>query len=313
MPIIHTECGAYREFKVYEPKERIIKSLPYIDRVVHQWYIEEFIKPYIVPRFINTTFACIENRGTHKAVEQLQKYIRIYKRNYGDFWILKCDIKKFFYSINPDILLNIMKKYIKDKKLINFTKLLIYSGREIDEKDGIPIGNYTSQYFANIYLNELDQFVKRTLKIKYYVRYMDDFIILQKSKSDCIKTKKIISDFLNSHLKLELNNKSRYYPYKMGVDFCGYRTFDTHRLLRNSSKKKIMGQVKKWNSQYKHDLLDIASCIQSINSWRGHVSHCNSYHLTEKVLNKCDFFYNARFLNEQENKLIEDIEINKKT
>lgn len=205
-----------------------------------------------------------------------------------------------------------MKKYIKDKKLINFTKLLIYSGREIDEKNGIPIGNYTSQYFANIYLNELDQFVKRTLKIKYYVRYMDDFIILQKNKNDCIKTKKIIADFLCSNLKLELNNKSRYYPYKMGVDFCGYRTFDTHKLLRNSSKKKIIGKVKKWNNLYKNNVLDIESCTQSLNSWLGHVSHCNSYHLTQKVFNKCDFFYNNRFLNELENNLIEDIEINKK-
>ena len=86
------KCGDYRKFKVYEPKERTIKSLPYVDRVVHQWYIEEFVKPYIVPRFISTSFACIEEKGTHMAVAKLERYMRIFKRNYGDFWILKCDI-----------------------------------------------------------------------------------------------------------------------------------------------------------------------------------------------------------------------------
>lgn len=90
------KVGKYKEFKIYEPKERIIQALPYRDRIVHQWYVEEFIKPYILPRFINTNFACLENKGTHKAVEQLQSYMRIFKRNYGDFWILKCDISKFF-------------------------------------------------------------------------------------------------------------------------------------------------------------------------------------------------------------------------
>ncbi len=305
------KVGKYREFKVYDPKERVIKSLPYVDRIVHQWYIEEFVKPYIIPRFIDSSFACMENKGTHKAVELLQKYIRIYKRNFGDFWILKCDIKKFFYNIDPNILLNIMKKYIRDKKLIKFTELLIFSGRTPNENVGIPIGNYTSQYFANIYLNELDQYVKRVLKIKYYIRYMDDFIILLRTKKECINIKNKISSFLRENLKLELNSKSRYYPYKMGVNFCGYRTFTTHRLLRNSSKKKIIRKVKKWNNLNKNNLLDIQFCLQSLNSWIGHVSHCNSYHLVNKVFNNCNFLYNNSFKQEIEKELINDIENNK--
>ena len=88
--------GNYRTFVIYEPKERVIKSLPYVDRIVHQWYVEEFIKPYIIPKFINTTYACLEDRGTHKATEKVQQYMRICKRNCGDFWVLKCDIRKFF-------------------------------------------------------------------------------------------------------------------------------------------------------------------------------------------------------------------------
>ena len=130
--------GKYFQFKVYDPKERIINALPYRDRIVHQWYVEEFIKPYFVPKLISTTFACITDRGTHKAVEEVQKQLRKYKRIYGDFWILKCDIRKFFYNIDPYILFNILKRNIKDKKLLKFTHLLIFDNRL--DKVGIPIG-----------------------------------------------------------------------------------------------------------------------------------------------------------------------------
>lgn len=118
--------GQYFSFKIYEPKERIICALPFIDRIVHQWYVEEFIKPYIVPKFISTSFACLKDKGTHKAVCQVQKYMRIYQRTQNNFWILKCDISKFFYSIDPAILFKIMKKYIKDKDLLDFTKIIIF-------------------------------------------------------------------------------------------------------------------------------------------------------------------------------------------
>ena len=119
----------------------------------------------------------------------MQNQMQIFKRNYGDFWILKCDIRKFFYSIDPYILFDIMKKYISDKALLDFTELLIFDGRKANDTIGIPIGNYTSQFFANIYLNELDQFVKRTLKIPNYTRYLDlsfSFKCNVESKKDSI-------------------------------------------------------------------------------------------------------------------------------
>ena len=186
--------GNYRTFYVLEPKLRKIQALPYVDRIVHQWYVEEFIKPYIVPKFIKDTCACITGRGCHKAANTIEHYMQICKRNWGNYWILKCDIKKYFYSINPEILFKIMCKYIKDKKLLDFTKHLIYDNR--DDIDGIPIGNYTSQFFANIYLNELDQFIKHKLKVKYYVRYMDDFVLLEKDKETCKNLKQNIEVFL---------------------------------------------------------------------------------------------------------------------
>lgn len=298
--------GQYFSFKVYEPKERIIKALPYVDRIVHQWYVEEFIKPYIVPKFIDTSFACLADKGTHKAVEQLQTQLKTYHRQVDSFWILKCDIRKFFYNINPNILYNILCKYIEDKALLDFTRLLIFDNR--NDSAGIPIGNYTSQFFANIYLTELDYFVKRTLKIKFYNRYMDDFVILAKTKEECIYIKSQIESFLKNNLELELNDKSKYYPYSMGVNYCGYRIFTTHKLLRNSSKKKIKKNIKKWNKLYSNKTLDIPKAMQSLNSWLGHSGHCNSYKLQNKVIESCNFLLTNKTYQDIEKHLISCIE-----
>lgn len=302
------KLGKYKAFKVYEPKERVIKSLPYIDRIVHQWYVEEFIKPYILPKLIYTTFACIPDRGTHKAVYCVENQMRVYKRLYHNYWILKCDIRKFFYTINCDILFRILSKYISDKKLLAFTKLLIYDSRDSENIIGIPIGNYTSQFFANIYLNELDNYVKRVLKIKFYTRYMDDFILILKSKKDCIFYKKKIEDFLEKDLHLELNDKSKYYPSKMGVNFCGYRIFETHKLLRTSSKKRIRKKVKIWNFLYSKNNLNIKLALNSLNSWKGHTLHCNSYNLERKINNSCNFIFSDSTYNQIEENLINLIE-----
>lgn len=299
--------GKYHSFTVYEPKERVIHALPYKDRVIHQWYVEEFIKPYIMPKFINSSFACLPDKGTHSASCAVQNLMRKYEKIYPDYYILKCDIRKFFYSIDINILYDIVKKYISDSALLRFTKQLIFENRPFENNLGIPIGNYTSQYFANIYLNELDQFIKRDLHIKEYVRYMDDFIILQKDKKSCIELKIQIEKFLKERLHLYLNEKSRYFPNKMGVNFCGYRIFTTHMLLRNSSKIKIKNCVRAWNKKYNTNTLDFDLTIQKLNSWLGHSSHCNSYNLQQKILKKCDFVLTDKTYQHITNNLIEDI------
>lgn len=136
---------------------------------------------------------------------------------------------------------------------------------------------------------------------------MDDFILLLPNKESCIKYKNIISNFLNDKLHLELNSKSRYFPNQMGLNFCGYRIFNTHRLLRNSSKKKIKRNVKKWNHSYKQNELNIPYTIQRINSWLGHSSYCNSYKLQQKILNKCNFLFTEHTYIELEERLHNDI------
>lgn len=271
--------GKYREFIIYEPKERVIKSLPYRDRIVHQWYVEEFIKPYFFKRFINDTFACLDGRGTHKAVQRVQKRMRSMKRKYNNYYVLKCDIKKYFYTIDKNILLGILKKRIKDKKLLEFSKVVLND----DQMIGIPIGNFTSQYFANIYLNELDHFVKEVLQIKNYIRYMDDFIILLPTKEDAKKIMTNISLFLKEYLNLSLNSKSKYFPNYCGIDFCGYRIFETHILLRKRFKKKIKKSVKLWHMLKVKNKFYEKKFLMSLNSYRGHASHSNSYYFMKKI------------------------------
>ncbi len=276
------QFGEYREFLVYEPKERIIRSLPYRDRIVHQWYVEEFIKPYFFKRFIKDTYACLDGRGTHLAIKNTQKYMRQMKKKYGHYFVLKCDVKKYFYTIDKGILLDILRRHISDKKILAFSEIILNDGSDI----GIPIGNYTSQYYANIYLSELDYYIKNDLKIKYYVRYMDDFILLVKDRKEARRLLEDIDNFLQKNLRLELNHKSRYYPHFQGIDFCGYRIYETHILLRKRFKKKVNKNLKLWKKLKSENKLYRKKYILSLNSFKGHASHANSHNFINELLSK---------------------------
>ena len=149
--------GGYRTFIVTVPKERVVQASRYMDRIVHRWVVDSFLKPYFETQFISTTYACIKNRGMHKATLDVQKAMKHCKNCWGNYYILKMDVSKYFQSINKDILFKILQRKIKDYKLLNLMKIIIYSTKE---KTGLPIGNYTSQTLANIYLNEVDQYAK---------------------------------------------------------------------------------------------------------------------------------------------------------
>lgn len=275
----------YRRFIVHDPKDRMVLALPYWDRVIHQWVIEEFIKPFYIPRFINDTFACIPGRGTHKAASRIEYYMRRMYKQYGShYYIVKMDISKFFNSIDPHILFKILSKRIKDPKLLRLIYVIIFDG---DDHDGIPIGNYVSQYFANIYLNELDQYCKNKLGLKYYVRYMDDFVALVPDKATARRVFAAINEFIVEKLNLKMNPKSRYYPASRGLDFVGYRMFGKYRLLRRRSKVKLRLLLRRFTDG--RDDLDKFIC--RAYAWLGHARHANSYHYRHKYLGylKCYF------------------------
>ena len=212
--------GGYTTFYITQPKPRKIEKSRYIDRIVHRWVVDNFIEPYFVSTFINTSYACIKNKGMHKACLDLQKAMLHCKQVWKDYYILKMDVKKYFQNINKDILLNILNKKILDVKLQWLIKEIIYSN---GKDKGLPIGNYTSQMFANIYLNEVDQYIKHHLKCKYYFRYMDDSIILLRTKEEAKYVLQKIEVFLKERLELKLNSKTQIFKSKQGVNFCGYK------------------------------------------------------------------------------------------
>ncbi len=282
------KTSEYRAFTIYEPKERIIKALPFKDRVVQQWYVEEFIKPIFLPKFIEDTYACIPTRGVHQAVKKLRKYAYNKNKENKDFYYLKCDISKFFNSIHRDTLYEIIQRYVKDSDFLKITKLLIYCD---DGLIGIPIGNYTSQYFANIYLNILDHYVKEKLHIKYYVRYMDDFAIILDSKEECKEALNKIREFLEEKLKLKLNPKTNYFKAKQGINFCGYKVFADCTLLKKSNKKKIYKKVKIWNELYERKELNLKETYIRLTSWEGHAKNADTFYLRRNVENACKWLY----------------------
>ena len=199
------------------------------------------MEKYFIPQFINTSYACIKNKGMHKATLDLQKTMRKCKAKWNNYYILKMDIKKYFENINKEIMYKILERKIKDRKVLWLTKEIIYSNKG---DIGLPIGNYTSQIFANIYLNELDKYVKHKLKCKYYFRYMDDSVILVKTKEEAKEILEKIRTFLKTNLELELNSKTQIFKSKQGVNFCGYKINEYRLKIRDKGKIRLKKKIK---------------------------------------------------------------------
>lgn len=272
--------GKYREFYVKEPKLRKIEASKYIDRVVHTWYVESFLKNTFMKQFLPTSYACVEEKGMHRAALDVQKGMVKCKNKYGEYYILKMDVTKFFPSINKDILFNIMKRKIKDKKVLWLTKEIIYS---TGNGEGIPIGNYTSQIFANIYLNEVDQYIKNILKVKLYYRYMDDSIILVETKEEAKYILEKIEIFLNEKLKLNLNSKTNIFKSKQGVNFCGYKINEYRMKIRSKGKKKIKRKINFLKNEIKYKRMTSKDAKKYLCGHFGYIKYANCYNLINKL------------------------------
>lgn len=252
-------------------------SLPFSDRVVHQWLVEFFIKPYYIPRFSTQSFACIPGRGTHGAVRCTQSHLRRALTIHKTPYIVRCDIHQFFHSIDKYLLFDILTRSIQDPLLLKLLQTVIFTGVP---GPGLPIGNYTSQYFANIYLNELDQYIKRQLKIKLYVRYMDDFLCFVPDKQTAKAVFRAIEQFVTDKLHLQLNPNSRYFPASHGLDFCGYRIYQSHKKLRNRSKRKLCQIIDDFESGSDSE----ERFHQRTNAWLGHALHADSFRYAHKKI-----------------------------
>lgn len=282
--------GRYREFYIYEPKKRLVAAPPFRDRVLHH-AICNVIEPIFEARFIYDTYACRPGKGAHKGADRVTYFLRVTKRKWSRVYCLKCDIKQYFPSINHRILKDILRKHIGCRDTLALLDCIIDSVADKDDPNptGLPIGNLTSQLFANIYLSELDYFIKHDLRVRYYVRYMDDFVILHNDKRFLRRLKGEIESFLDRNLALELNGKTSIFPVSQGIDFLGYRIWSTHRLLRKSSIKRMRRRLKRFKKQWKEGKLDPARVRASIASWLGHCRHANTHRITQKILSEFRF------------------------
>jgi len=270
--------GKYRHFTIFEPKERKISALPFRDRIVHH-AICSVIEVIFNSKFIYDSYACRKGKGTHMGANRLQKFIR----KCNNFYVLKCDVSKYFLSVNHEILKKTIREKISDYKLLQLLDGIIDS---TNTEKGIPIGNLTSQLFANIYLNKLDEYIKYELKIKYYIRYMDDFVILHESKQELHQIKGQISFFLDS-MKLTLHpKKANIFPISLGIDFLGYKIFSSYRLVRKSTVKRFLKKCKKKFKGYNSGTIEYDKLMESFNSWNAYMSHADSYALKNDLYHR---------------------------
>lgn len=263
----------YKEFIAYEPKERLIRAPQFRDRIIHHALIRvlESIYDKIL---IYDTYASRKDKGTHAAVNRLTQFLR---RDRDNAFVFHGDVRKFFDNIDHETLIAILRKKIADERVITLIKkILTNQGISL----GVTLGNYTSQWFANIYLNELDYFAKHDLGVKHYIRYMDDFLLLSDSKSELHSWKNQIEKFLNEKLKLELHPvKRQIFPSNTGVDFLGYTVWKDHKKLRKRNVKRFIRRLREF---------DIAPSISpfiksSLMSWKGYSFHADAYGLTRQL------------------------------
>ena len=285
--------SGYSAFNLSDPKPRNIHKALVRDRVIHHLIYKELYQ-YFNERFIFDSYSCRKDKGTHRALDRFKLFAGKVSKNHTKIcYALKCDIRKFFASIDHEILLNILNEYIPDKDIILLLQNIIESFHTVDinchshrngnpdncrldsrcdgndKRVGLPLGNLTSQLFANVYMNKFDQWVKHKLKSHYYVRYADDFVFLSRDKFRLEEAIPKIQEFLQTNLKLSLHpNKLFLKTIASGMDFLGWVHFSNHNILRHVTKNRMMRRIKEHTTP------------ETLHSYLGLLSHGN----TEKII-----------------------------
>jgi len=267
-------CSEYKIFTIYEPKEREIYQLPYYpDRIVHH-AIMNILEPIWCSLFTRDTFSCIKGRGIHGAMNRM---VEILKDVDGTKYCLKIDVRKYYPSIDHDILKQIVHKKIKCKRTLNILDNII------DSADGVPIGNYLSQYFANIYLTYFDHWIKEELRIKHYIRYADDMVFFGETKTELQGLLIQINHYFTDILNIEIKHNYQIFPIeKRGVDFVGFVFKHTYHKMRKTIKQNFSRRIKKLNKQKN---IDSAEYKHNICGWLGWSKYSRSKHFLKQNIN----------------------------
>jgi len=276
-------------FIIRDPKTRKISKSDFRDRVVHH-ALCNIIEPIFEKTFLHDSYANRINKGALKAIERFEQFKRkVTKNNHQRCYVLKADIKHYFETVNHDILMQIIEKKVKDKNILWLIKIILENHKTEIRGKGMPLGNLTSQFFANIYLNELDHYVKETMQVKYYIRYVDDFVILSHSKKELRDYQEQINIFLITKLCLELHpEKTTICNLKDGVGFLGLRIFENHKLLKKSNVRKFKNKLLKLFAQYDRKEIDYDKIYDSIEGWVAYSKTADTYKFRNRFLKSID-------------------------
>ncbi|VEH23141.1 reverse transcriptase/maturase family protein [Bordetella hinzii] len=274
--------GPQREFIVREPKMRMIQAPPFADRVVHHALVR-VVGPIFDRRFITDSYACREGKGAQRAVMRTQHFLRVARRNWGDgVYVLKADISKYFASIQHRVLMDEVGRVIADRDVIWLWQQIL-GGYGHEAGVGLPVGALTSQLGANIVLNRLDHTAKDDMGIRFYTRYMDDFVAILPDKAAAQRVLRALGEVVNS-LGLSLNPKTAIHPWQRGIDYCGYRIWPTHILPRKRNIKRARADFRDLTSRYYHGEVDLAQVRERVMSFLAYAKHCNAHRTVEGVL-----------------------------
>lgn len=278
--ILHSELAgrtyrhaAYVPFNISDPKPRNIHKALVRDRLLHH-ALHRKLYPFFNRTFIFDSYSCRKEKGTHKALDRFTEFGRkVTKNNTRTCWVLKCDIRKFFASVDHETLLHILETYIADKDILWLLRIIIHSF-ETHPRIGLPLGNLTSQLFVNVYMNEFDQFMKHSLKAKHYIRYADDFVVFSEDKKWLETILREMRRFLEEKLQLQLHpNKVSIKTLASGIDFLGWVHFPSHRILRTTTRRRMMKSLAREPSQ------------ETIASYFGLLRHGDTYFLQQHIQN----------------------------
>jgi retron-type reverse transcriptase len=284
--------GGYRLFTIYEHKPRTIAAAPFRDRVVHH-ALMNIIEPPLDKKFIYDSYACRKNKGVHKAVERYQSWAKRYR------YALKMDIRQYFSSIDHLLLKEKLRHRIKDAKVLNLLDKLINTAPPVEleipttRRTGIPIGNLTSQFLANLYLDDFDHYIKEQLNIRPYLRYVDDFIVLDDDKNRLHHIREQIRKYL-AHNRLRLHpRKQHIVPTRQGLDVLGYFVFPHKRRLPNQNGHCFFRKLRRFAKAYAAGKIEWTDFDPIVQSWIGHAKHADTYALREKIFSATWFRRNS--------------------
>ncbi|NJR68640.1 MAG: RNA-directed DNA polymerase [Synechococcales cyanobacterium CRU_2_2] len=297
--LTHTyQPGPYRTFEIFEPKRRLISAAPYRDRIVHH-VLCNIINPIFDPGFIHHSYANRFGFGSHRALKKFTSFAR------NSRYVFQCDIRRYFPSIDHEILKSLLRRKIKCKPTLNLLDVIIdnsnpqepvcdhFPGDDLltplQRRHGLPIGNLTSQFFANVYLNGFDHFVKRDLKAKQYLRYMDDFALFSDDLGFLQAARPKIEAHL-SQLRLKIHPiKSQIVETRHGANFVGYRVFPNHIRIRSSNLRRARQHHRQLQAGYQAGTSDVQSIGQSLRSWAAHLNHADTWRLQQQIFSQLVF------------------------